>query len=78
MFWKNHQQEIVNQAKNETLDLAIDGQCDSPGFNATYCTVSSMDIKTDKILDYQIVDVKEVNNSQGNVSFSFTCIVESY
>ena len=43
------------------LQLSIDGQCDSPGHNATYCTVSAMDVSTSKILDYKIIDVKEKN-----------------
>ena len=47
------------------VELSIDGQCDTPGHNVTYCTVSSMDIHTNKIIDFNVVDVKEVRNSQG-------------
>ena len=65
--WSNHQTDIINSIKHRNVQLSIDGQCDSPGHSATYCTVSAMDVSTNKILDYQIVDVKEVKNSQGKL-----------
>lgn len=47
------------------ISLGVDGQCDSPGHNATYCTVTAMDTETDKVVDISVVDVGEVKNSQG-------------
>ena len=41
-----------------TLSLAVDGQCDSPGHNATYNTATALDVKTNKVLDIKIVHVK--------------------
>ena len=41
-----------------SLDLALDGQCDSPGHNASYNTVSAMDVSNNKILNFRIVHVK--------------------
>ena len=70
--WKKHQKEMLREVKvsKKPFELSIDGQCDSPGQNATYCTVSAMDNKTEKIVDFQIVDVKEVKNSQRMVNTS--------
>ena len=42
----------------EPLSLAVDGQCDSPGHNATYNTVTALDVKTNKVLDFKIVHMK--------------------
>ena len=35
-----------------------DGRCDSPGFCAKYGTYSCMDLKTNNILDLQLVQVQ--------------------
>ena len=58
--WLNQQQTLVNEIKasGRKLELAVDGQCDSPGHNATYSTVSAMDTETNKIIDFKIVHVK--------------------
>ena len=36
----------------------MDGQRYSPGHNTTYNTVTALDIKTNKVLDFKIVHVK--------------------
>ena len=58
--WGDHQLQLIREVRkaDSDLQLSIDGQCDSPGHNATYCTVSAMDVSTSKILDYKIIDVK--------------------
>ena len=65
--WNCCQREMLGKITKECrqVELSIDGQCDTPGHNATYCTVSSMNIHTNKIIDFNVVDVKEVRNSQG-------------
>ena len=81
--WQDHQKELVKEIKSSDrkVELSIDGQCDSPGHSATYCTVTSMDAKTNKVLDLVVVNVKEVKNSQGisiivfgNFLFNFVTI----
>ena len=64
---EKHRSGLIAEAKNrgKPISLGVDGQCDSPGFNATYCTVTSMDVETNKILDFKVVNVKECKNSQG-------------
>ena len=58
--WRRDQQlqiqEIIDSGRQ--LELAVDGQCDTPGHNATYSTVSAMDAYTNKILNFRIIHVK--------------------
>ena len=58
--WRKDQQQQVDEIKQSgrSLDLALDGQCDSPGHNASYNTVSAMDVSNNKILYFRIVHVK--------------------
>ena len=64
--WKSHQKTVLEEAaKKPSVSISVDGQCDSPGHNATYSTVTAMDVDTNKILDFEVVNVKEVKNSQG-------------
>ena len=53
-------EEIENSGRR--LSLALDGHCDSPGHYASYCTVSSMDTQTNKILNFKVVDVTVSKN----------------
>ena len=57
---KKNQREQINEIRESgrSLYLAADGQCDSPGHNATYNTMTMLDTKTNKILDFSIVHVK--------------------
>lgn len=63
-YWDDHQKHLF-QSIEGPINVAIDGQCDNPGYNATYCTVSAMDLSTENFLQFHVVDVKEVKNSQG-------------
>lgn len=49
--------------QNRYLRLAADGRCDSPGFNAKYCTYSLLDMETQHILVFVIVKVSETTSS---------------
>ena len=64
--WRKHQrklaQEIIDSERR--LELTLDGQCDTPGHNASYSTVSAMDVQTNKIIEFNVIHVSEVKNSQ--------------
>ena len=47
-----------------SIELAVDGQCDTPGHNSTYSTVSAMECENNKILNFKIVYVKMNLNCQ--------------
>ena len=66
-MWKLNQSSIVAKLSREgnKIDVGVDGQCDSLGHNATYCTVTAMTIPSNEIIDVEVVNVKEVRNSQG-------------
>ena len=49
--------------KDEGLHLSGDGQSDSPGYSAKYCTYSIMDSVSDLILDYKLVQSSETGSS---------------
>ena len=43
--------------------LAGDGRCDSPGHNAKYAMYRLIEVTTEKIVDFSLVQVSEVANS---------------
>ena len=43
------------------LELALDGQCDSPGHNATYNTISAIYTTINKLINLRVVHVKVCN-----------------
>ena len=45
------------------LGICGDGQCDSPGHCAKYGTYTVMDENTNKVLDFEVVQVTEVSSS---------------
>ena len=46
--WRKNQVQQIEEIKKcgRVLELAVDGQCDSPGHSATYNTVSAIDAET--------------------------------
>ena len=57
------QRGILQSFRGKPLVLAGDGRCDSPGHNAKYGTYSVMEVTTEKIVDFSLVQVSEVANS---------------
>ena len=61
--WEQEQNTVFNDLKGKDLWLSGDGRCDSPGHNAKYGTYTMIDQITDKIVDFQVVQVSEVTSS---------------
>lgn len=57
------QEALLEEIKRAPAQLSGDGRCDSPGYNAKYCTYSLMDIKTEKIVMSELVQVTEASSS---------------
>ena len=57
------QKEVLQSLRGQHLVLAGDGRCDSPGHNAKYGTYSLIEVTTEKIIDFSLVQVSEVANS---------------
>ena len=69
--WEQEQNTVFNDLKGKDLWLSRDGCCDSPGHSAKYGTYTMIDQITDKIVDFQIVQVSEVTGLS-----SWTMIIE--
>lgn len=63
--WTVMQDHIFKKIKdsNRCLRLASDGRCDSPGFNAKYCTYSLLDMETQEIVPFVNIKVTETGSS---------------
>ena len=62
-FWEQEQESVFAKINDKDLWLSGDGRCDSPCHNAKYNTYTMVDQETDKIVDFQIVEVIEANSS---------------
>ena len=60
---QKNQLEQIEEIKPSVrmLELALDGQCDSPGCKVTYNTVSATDTATNKLIIFRVVYVKVWN-----------------
>ena len=63
--WKTEQNRVFNTLKErvEQVTLAGDGRCDSPGHSAKYGTYTMLDVESDKIVNFKVISVCEVKNS---------------
>ncbi|CAC5400755.1 unnamed protein product [Mytilus coruscus] len=63
--WMVIQGKLLDKVKasKRPLRLAGDGRCNSPGFNAKYCTYSLLDIETQHILAFVTIKVTETGSS---------------
>ena len=59
-FWQGQEKIALN---GKDLLLSGDGRCNSSGLNAKYGTYTMIDQITDKIVDFQVVQVTEVTSS---------------
>lgn len=59
--WDFEQSQFLTEIKNgPSQDVVVggDARCDSPGYSAKYGTYTIMDLERNKILDFQLVQVK--------------------
>ena len=58
--WRKNQVQQIEEIKKcgRVLELAVDGQCDSPGHSAKYHTVSAIDDETNKVINFRVIHVK--------------------
>jgi len=62
-FWKAEQEFVFSDVGERRLWLSGDGRCDSPGFSAKYGTYTMLDQHNDKVVDFHVIHVGEVNSS---------------
>lgn len=63
MYYREQQNDILKKMKRKPLVICGDGRCDSPGFNAKYCTYTVMEAMTSAILDFNVVQVSQTGSS---------------
>uniref|UniRef100_A0A672IZZ1 THAP-type domain-containing protein n=1 Tax=Salarias fasciatus TaxID=181472 RepID=A0A672IZZ1_SALFA len=62
--WIAEQEAVLSEIKSqEEVVLCGDGRCDSPGHSAKYCTYTFLDAQSSKVVDFNVVSVTEVKNS---------------
>jgi len=60
--WKK-ENELMRQHLQQQTEVRLigDGRCDSPGYSAKFCTYTLMDSATNKIVDFEVVQVSEAS-----------------
>lgn len=58
-----HQKEVFQRLDGCNVWLSGDGRCDSPGYNAKYCSYTLMDTKTQQIVNTELVQVTDTTSS---------------
>ena len=59
-----YRNRLLDESKaRETVEVSGDGKCDTPGYNAKYCTYSIMSRSNSKILHFHVVTVVETSSS---------------
>lgn len=61
--WEEEKKAVRQELGSRKVELCGDGRCDSPGFSAKYCSYTLMDLKTNKILTLQLIQVTETGSS---------------
>ena len=62
MVWERSQQSMIRDIRrqNRKLILAGDGRADSPGHSAKYGSYSVIDMEANKLLDFKLVQVRNM------------------
>ena len=61
----------AREVEGEQVVVCGDGRCDSPGYNAKYCSFTLMEQKTHKILAMNLVQVSETTSSNAMEKLGF-------
>ncbi|CAH2293317.1 PREDICTED: uncharacterized protein LOC100485380 [Pelobates cultripes] len=69
--YKKERRLLIDSLRGKMVCLSGDGQCDSPGFNAKYCTYSLLEEKSQKIIECNTIQVSEEKSSIAMESLAF-------
>ena len=77
--FRMNQQCIVDRCSlADSLHLIGDGRCDSPCYNAKYCTYTVMDASTQEILDFYVAHVSNAGNSSRMEKLALVNVIDSF
>ncbi|KAM4705577.1 uncharacterized protein WCC33_010403 isoform 1-T1 [Rhinophrynus dorsalis] len=63
LHWQKEYEKVKSEMKGKALCVSGDGQYDSSRHNAKFCTYSIMDLKSQKILDFKILQIEKKKKS---------------
>lgn len=63
----------ITHLKGGGLDISMDGRYDSPGFSATNCTVSAVDLSSNLVI--MIVNKNKEEKGIGNNNYKFQLLI---
>ncbi|KAJ8049559.1 hypothetical protein HOLleu_02345 [Holothuria leucospilota] len=66
----------MQQLRGRDIWLSDDGKCDSPGYNAKYCSYTLMDSKTQQIVNTELVQVTDTTSSVAMEKMGFKKCVD--
>ena len=61
--WEDEKQALWSSLNGRCVRLSGDGRCDSPGYSAKYCTYTMMGMDTEKVMDFEVVQVSQTSSS---------------
>ena len=61
--WEEEKSKLIDSLQGKSLEMVGDGRCDSPGYSAKYCSYSLMEIESQKVVDFELVQVSETGSS---------------
>ena len=76
--WLHERDTTVTELKDAGVPLCLagDGRYDSPGYNAKYMTYSFIDSDSNKIVDFELVQVNQTGTSQAMEKFGFSMTLD--
>ncbi|XP_056425796.1 uncharacterized protein LOC130367402 [Hyla sarda] len=74
--WQKEQKSVIDKLKLAPAYLIGDGQCDSPGFSAKYCTYTLMDAVTKKICAFTVEQLTPTTTSVSLEKMAFKKTLE--
>ncbi|XP_068089927.1 uncharacterized protein [Hyperolius riggenbachi] len=73
--WQLEKSRVKDLLSQKPLFLCGDGQCDSPGYSAKFCTYTFLDAASKLVLDFEVVQVSQTTSSSAMEKEGFkTCL----
>ena len=73
--WKHSQQALLSKCKSPVA-IGGDGRADSPGHSAKYGSYGIIDMRTNKVIHLELVQVKAASSYVSSYSINFHYLVE--
>ena len=74
--FEGEKQTLWSSLDSKAVRLAGDGRCDSPGYSAKFCTYTLMDMDTEKVVDFEVVQVSQATSSVAMEKLGFQTVIK--